>query len=150
MGEIAYSGYKVPLFVPSNELKMKKCPICGTVFKATHEYVYKRNDTYFCRYNCMRAFDRKKEQKKKKKEQPTSPYLMDVIKTGSWADTENGIIARIALCEKQIEIYKAKKEKAFDEENSRGEKSAGLAIYRWTAQLEFAKKLLSERETKGD
>lgn len=148
MSEITYSGYKVPLYVSANEQMKKKCPICGTKFIANSQYVYKRNDKYFCRYNCMRAFDKKKEEKKKAN--PVSPWSLDVIKTGAWADTENGIIARIALCEKQIKHFEQKKQKAFDEENSRGVTTASNAMTRWTAQLEFAKKLLSEREAKGD
>ena len=40
----------------------RECPICGKVFWATAEHVYKAvshgRQYIFCRYNCMRAFEK--------------------------------------------------------------------------------------------
>lgn len=42
------------------------CPVCGTAFARTSEWVYKRTPFYFCSYHCVRAHDKIKAEKKKK------------------------------------------------------------------------------------
>lgn len=45
MGEIVERG---------SNITSKVCPICGKHFIPTHNWAYKRNDKYYCRYNCYR------------------------------------------------------------------------------------------------
>ena len=41
------------------ESSMKKCPVCGKMFIATVDWVYKKETKngikFYCRYNCYRA-----------------------------------------------------------------------------------------------
>jgi len=53
------------------DLHRRKCNVCGKIFEASNQYVFKTQRTrhrdsfdYYCSYSCLRAYEKEQEKKK--------------------------------------------------------------------------------------
>ena len=71
------------------------CPICGTEFRPTTTWVYKRFHNHlpvlFCRYNCMRTYDRMHQKKN-----------LSRFGKRAWETSKESIEERIIHCKNRI------------------------------------------------
>ena len=106
------------------------CPICGTEFRPTTAWVYKRYQNreplIFCRYNCMRAFDKKR---------PKPNYVS--IGRSTWEQNLNTAHERIKTCRRRIREISAELEYTDLDEKRR--KRLKNSLHDWRAKLKEAK-----------
>lgn len=94
---------KIEALEPTIVQDLRICPICGTKFRPTTMWVYKRphnrQEILFCRYNCMRAYDKKKP----KRNYSTSGR-------SAWEQNLNTAHERIKTCRRRIREISAELE----------------------------------------
>ena len=126
--------------VPVN-VKARTCPVCGKRFKASTGWVYHSRSKVFCRWNCQMQYE--KEHPKKTKLKGAAAYGWYVTGTDVWKDSYNDCVARVRLCQKNLDKFRSKLC------NDPHGQSAG-AVRRWEAKLEEAQLELAKWEAPNE
>lgn len=121
---------KIETLEPTIVQDLHICPICGTQFRPTTMWVYKRyhnrQELIFCRYNCMRAYDKKKP----RRNYNTSGRTM-------WEQNVKTAHERINTCRRRIREIKAELEYTDLDKVRRARLKNSLCV--WKIKLEEAK-----------